>query len=133
VFGNNVTLGGHVQIENNAIIGGLSAIHQWVRIGRGAMIGGMSGVERDVIPYGTVKGERAYLCGINTIGLKRANIPRGAIMAIRKMYDIIFFTGDTLFNNLKRAETMFKKIPHAEHILDFMNHKTDRSFCQPRP
>ncbi|MGE5270593.1 MAG: acyl-ACP--UDP-N-acetylglucosamine O-acyltransferase, partial [Thiohalocapsa sp.] len=76
---NNATLGGHVVVEDYAILGGLSAVHQFVRIGRHAMIGGMSGVERDVIPYGLVMGDRARLTGINLIGMQRRGFSREAI------------------------------------------------------
>jgi UDP-N-acetylglucosamine acyltransferase len=131
VMGNNATLGGHVKIEDNAIVGGLAAVHQWTRIGRGAIIGGMSGVERDVIPYGNVKGERAYLCGLNTVGLKRADINRDEISALRKAYDIIFSKEDILSNNLKTAEKMFKDFSFVKEIIDFMRQKSERSFCQP--
>ena len=68
---NNATLGGHVKIGDFAIIGGLAAVHQFVRIGRHAMIGGCSGVENDVIPYGSVVGNRAHLSGLILVGLKR--------------------------------------------------------------
>ena len=70
---NNATLGGHVAIGDFAIIGGMSAVHQFARIGAHAMVGGMSGVENDVIPYGSVTGNRAHLSGLNVIGLKRRN------------------------------------------------------------
>ncbi len=72
VLANNVTLAGHVIVGNDVIIGGLSAVHQFVRIGHNAIIGGMAGVERDVIPYGAVKGERGHLYDINVIGFRRA-------------------------------------------------------------
>ncbi|PJN94377.1 acyl-[acyl-carrier-protein]--UDP-N-acetylglucosamine O-acyltransferase, partial [Amaricoccus sp. HAR-UPW-R2A-40] len=68
---NNATLGGHVTIEDNVIVGGLSAVHQFCRLGRGAMIGGLTGVVADVIPYGMVVGERGHLGGLNLVGLKR--------------------------------------------------------------
>jgi len=71
IMANNATLAGHVVIEDDAIIGGLAAVHQFVRIGRRAMVGGMSGVEHDVIPFGLVMGERATLKGLNVVGLKR--------------------------------------------------------------
>ena len=71
ILTNNATLGGHVVIDDHAIVGGMSAIHQFVRIGAHAMVGGMTGVENDVIPYGSVVGNRAYLSGLNIIGLKR--------------------------------------------------------------
>ena len=106
-MGNNATLGGHVCVEDNVIIGGLAAVHQWTRIGKGAIIGGMSGVERDVIPYGNVKGERAYLCGLNIMGLKRSDVSRKDVQAMQKAYEIIFSDDDIVSNNLKKAEYIF--------------------------
>ena len=77
---------GHVVVEDYAILGGLSAVHQFVRIGRHAMIGGMSGVERDVIPYGQVMGDRARLTGLNIIGMQRRGFSREDIQALRSAY-----------------------------------------------
>lgn len=86
ILANNVTLAGHVELGDHVVIGGLSALHQFVRVGHGAMIGGMSGVESDVIPYGTVMGERASLAGLNLIGMKRNNLPREEIHALRNFF-----------------------------------------------
>ena len=132
VMGNNATLGGHVKIGDGVIIGGMTAIHQWVRVGSHAIIGGMSGVERDVIPYGSVKGDRAKLYGINIIGLQRAGEERSEIMALRKAYDIIFSTQNTLFENLKTAEAEFSASRCVKDIAKFMRQETDRSFCLPK-
>ncbi len=90
ILANNATLAGHVSVGDGAIIGGLSAVHQFVRIGAYAFIGGMSGVEKDVIPYGTVKGERASLDGLNLIGLKRRNVERDHIHALRRLFKELF-------------------------------------------
>src|SRR5690606_11949255 len=76
IMANNATLAGHVIVEDNVILGGLAAIHQFVRLGRGAIIGGLSGVGADVIPFGSVMGERAHLAGLNLVGLRRAGAPR---------------------------------------------------------
>ena len=76
IFANHSTLAGHVIVEDNVVVGALSAIHQFCRIGEGAMIGGMSGVTADVIPFSTVMGNRAKLSGINILGLKRRNIKK---------------------------------------------------------
>src|SRR5210317_2376054 len=75
ILANNVPLGGHAEIESNVIIGGNSAVQQFTRVGRSAMIGGMCGVVRDVIPYGIAHGNRSVLQGLNLIGLRRKNIP----------------------------------------------------------
>ncbi|MBI0539343.1 acyl-ACP--UDP-N-acetylglucosamine O-acyltransferase [Roseomonas sp. KE2513] len=90
ILANNVMLGGHVHIGDNVFIGGGTAIHQSVRIGRQAVIGGMSGVERDVIPFGSCMGNRARLIGLNLIGLKRRGFGREAINALRAAYRGLF-------------------------------------------
>lgn len=132
VMGNNATLGGHVRVANDVVIGGLAAIHQWTRIGKGAIIGGMSGVERDVIPYGNVKGERAFLYGLNIVGLRRANVNASEINSLQKAYEIIFSDDDILTNNLKTAEKEFKNSKYVCEIINFMKQKSDRSYCQTR-
>ena len=78
IIANNAVMGGHVSIGDHAVIGGAAAIHQFVRIGRAAMIGGVSGVEGDVIPFGSVIGNRARLAGLNIIGLKRRGFDKDA-------------------------------------------------------
>ena len=84
IFANHSTLAGHVIIENNVVVGALSAIHQFSRIGEGAMIGGMSGVTADVVPFSTVMGNRAKLIGLNLVGLKRNNFDKNEITELRK-------------------------------------------------
>jgi UDP-N-acetylglucosamine acyltransferase len=90
VVANNVVMGGHVEIGDNAVIGGAAAIHQFVRIGRAAMIGGVSGVEGDVIPFGSVIGNRARLAGLNIIGLRRRGYDRAQIHALRAAFHTLF-------------------------------------------
>jgi len=91
VIANNVVMGGHVSIGQGSVIGGSAALHQFVRIGRGAMVGGVSGVEADVIPYGSVIGNRARLVGLNVIGLRRRGADRAALhglrAAVRRLFD----------------------------------------------
>lgn len=131
ILANNATLAGHVIIGNGVIVGGLSAIHQFVRIGDFAFIGGMSGVEKDVIPYGIVKGERASLDGLNLVGLKRRNIDREHIHALRRVFKEIFSsTNGTLIErtiNLKGQYTQ----PEACALIDFILADTSRSICIP--
>ena len=90
VIANNVVMGGHVAIGDNAVIGGSAAIHQYVRIGRAAMIGGVAGVEADVIPFGTVLGNRARLVGLNVIGLRRRGFERAHIQTLRAAFRFLF-------------------------------------------
>ena len=82
IIANNAVMGGHVSIADHAVIGGAAAIHQYVRIGRAAMIGGVSGVEGDVIPFGSVIGNRARLAGLNVIGLKRRGFDKAQIQLL---------------------------------------------------
>jgi UDP-N-acetylglucosamine acyltransferase len=132
VMGNNATLGGHVKVEDNVIIGGLAAIHQWVRIGRGSIIGGMSGVERDVIPYGAVKGERAHLYDINIIGLRRSGVDRREIVMLKQAYDMIFTKGGTIAQSLKDVEESIEGVELVDRVVEFMKTDTSRSFCLPK-
>ena len=97
IFANHSTLAGHVIVEDNVVIGALSAIHQFCRIGEGAMIGGMSGVTADVVPFSTVLGNRAKLSGLNIIGLKRREFSKDEIAELRKVYKFIFHDKEKTF------------------------------------
>ena len=90
VIANNVVMGGHVTIGERAVIGGAAALHQFVRIGRGAMVGGVSGVEADVIPFGSVIGNRARLAGLNVIGLRRRGVGRERLHRLRVAFRHLF-------------------------------------------
>jgi UDP-N-acetylglucosamine acyltransferase len=128
---NGATLGGHVSIGDGAIIGGLSAVHQFVRIGAYAFIGGMSGITADVIPFGMAIGNRANLCGLNIVGLKRKGFPREQIHELRQAYRMLFSSEGTLKERLEDVESMFATNPLARQIIDFMKTDSGRSFCVP--
>ena len=130
---NNATLGGHVSIGDYAIMGGLSATHQFVRIGRHAMIGGMTGVETDIIPYATVTGNRAYLSGLNLVGLKRRGYEREAIHALRNAYRLLFAPEGTMAERLEEVGAQFKDQELVMEIVDFIRAESSRSICQPKP
>jgi UDP-N-acetylglucosamine acyltransferase len=134
ILANNATLAGHVHVGNNVVIGGLSAVHQFVRIGGGAMIGGMSGVENDVIPFGLVMGERAHLAGINLVGMKRQNISRDEIHALRNFYKQVFENdGDVNFlNRVAEISQDFSQNSTIKEVINFINSETSRSFCKPK-
>ena len=132
IMANNATLAGHVQIGDHAILGGLSAVHQFVRIGQHAMIGGMSGVEHDVIPYGSVMGDRARLAGLNVVGLKRRNFSRDEIHALRSAYRMIFAAEGTMAERIEDAASMFKETTAVMDIVSFIRADSSRSICQPR-
>jgi UDP-N-acetylglucosamine acyltransferase len=127
---NNATLGGHVQIAEWAIIGGLSAIHQFVRIGRHAMVGGMSGIESDIIPYGSVIGNRARLQGLNIVGLKRRNFSRDVIHSLRNAYRLLFAQEGTMAERIEDVSNMMSGVEPVMEIVDFMRADSSRGICQ---
>ncbi|MAO56157.1 MAG: acyl-[acyl-carrier-protein]--UDP-N-acetylglucosamine O-acyltransferase [Rhodospirillaceae bacterium] len=128
---NNATLAGHVSIQEWAIVGGLSAIHQFVRIGRHAMIGGMTGVTQDVIPYGSVTGNRAKLEGLNLVGLKRRDFDRETIHALRQAYRLIFAQEGTMAERLDDVAELFGDNQPVMEIVEFISSDSSRSICQP--
>ena len=127
---NNATLGGHVQISEWAIIGGLSAIHQFVRIGRHAMVGGMSGIENDIIPYGSVIGNRAHLQGLNIVGLKRRDFSRDVIHSLRNAYRLLFAQEGTMTERIEDVSNMMSDVEPVMEIVDFMRVNSSRGICQ---
>lgn len=133
ILANNATLAGHVVVGDFAIIGGLSAVHQFVRIGAHAMIGGMSGVESDVIPYGTVKGERAHLAGLNTVGMERRGFGKEQIRELRTAYRMLFAPEGTMAERLEEVTRLYDGQALVGEVLDFIRAKTSRSLCQPEP
>lgn len=132
IMANNATLAGHVIVGDYAILGGLSAVHQFARIGRHAIVGGMSGVENDVIPYGSVMGDRARLSGLNVIGLKRRNFAKDEIHNLRTAYRMLFAEEGTLKERIDDVAKMFKGNDDIQEIVDFMRVDSSRGLTQPR-
>ena len=126
ILANNATLAGHVEIDNNAIIGGNSAIHQFVRIGKYAMIGGMSGVEKDIIPYGLYTGIRENLKSLNLIGLKRKGLTSNIINEIKNLVNLIFYKNDTIENNIKNNFIEKSEIIEIKELIEFLNSNSKR-------
>jgi UDP-N-acetylglucosamine acyltransferase len=129
---NNATLGGHVVVEDYAVLGGLCAVHQYVRIGKHAMIGGMSGVERDVIPYGQVMGDRARLYGLNIIGMQRRGFSREDIQGLRNAYQFLFSSDGNLSDRVNETAERFSGIGPVDDIIDFIRADSSRAICQPK-
>jgi UDP-N-acetylglucosamine acyltransferase len=129
---NNATLAGHVHVGDFAIIGGNSAVHQFVRIGAHAMIGGMSGVENDVIPYGTVMGDRAHLAGLNLVGLERRGFSKDDIRALRSAYRSLFAPEGTFQERLDSVANNNANVPAVADVVKFIRAKSSRALCQPR-
>jgi UDP-N-acetylglucosamine acyltransferase len=121
VMANGATLAGHILIEDFAIIGGLSAIHQFCRVGAYAIIGGLSGVLMDIPPYTKAQGDRAKLFGLNTVGLKRANFSEETLKALKKAYRIIFRSGLTLEKAVRQVgQDEIAHTPEVRHFLQFI-------------
>jgi len=130
IIANNVPLGGHVTIEDNVVIGGNSAVQQFTRIGKLAMIGGMTGVLKDVIPFGLSIGNRNYLQGLNLIGLRRANYNNKDILGLSEAYKKIFATKN-LTDNLNKLNGAFKENPLVKDVIEFITKDKKRSICTP--
>ena len=130
ILANNVPLGGHAHIEENVIIGGNSAVQQFTRVGKLAMIGGMCGVVRDVIPYAIVHGNRSVLQGLNLIGLRRKNIPNKEILVLSDAYNEIF-KNEHLTENLKNLNQEFKKNELVNDVVKFLEKDKKRPICTP--
>jgi len=130
VIANNVPLGGHVIIEDSVTIGGNSAVQQFTRIGRLAMIGGMTGVLKDVIPFGLSFGNRNYLKGINLIGLRRNKYENKTIMELDKAYKKIFSTRN-LHENLSKINGEFKDNKLVKEVTEFISKDKKRPICSP--
>lgn len=131
IMANQAALAGHCVIEDQVIIGGLSGIHQFVRIGRGAIIGAVTMVTNDVIPYGLVQAPRGDLDGLNYVGLKRAGVARSDITALRAAYQMLR-QGDGAFQD--RAARLREEADSAyvHEVVDFILGQSDRSFLTPR-
>jgi UDP-N-acetylglucosamine acyltransferase len=130
VIANNVVMGGHVSIADGAVIGGAAAIHQFVRIGRGAMIGGVSGVEADVIPFGSVIGNRARLAGLNVIGLRRRGVDKAGLHVLRSAVRLIFQGRGVFADRLDQARTAYGDDPLVAEILAFIDTPSRRGLIR---
>ena len=130
IIANNVPLGGHVTIEDSVVIGGNSAVQQFTRIGRLAMIGGMTGVLKDVIPFGLSFGNRNYLKGINLIGLRRKKYDNKKILELDQAYKKIFSTNN-LQENLNKINGEFKANELVQEVTKFIEKDKKRPICTP--
>jgi len=130
IIANNVPLGGHVTIEDSVVIGGNSAVQQYTRIGRLAMIGGMTGVLKDVIPFGLSVGNRNHLQGLNLIGLRRKNYENKKIMNLDKAYKAIF-SSKNLHENLMKINNEFTDNELVKEVINFIAKDKKRPICLP--
>ncbi len=128
---NHVAIAGHVMLGDDVIVGGLSGIHQWVRVGQGAIIGAVTMVTNDVIPYGLVQGPRGELDGLNLVGLKRRGIDRAEIAALRTAY-LTLANEDGSFQDRARELADSSDSALVREIVEFILAKSDRSFLTPK-
>jgi UDP-N-acetylglucosamine acyltransferase len=129
ILANGATLGGHVHVERNAILGGLVGVHQFVRIGRHAMVGALSGVSLDIPPYTSAAGFRTKLYGLNTVGLKRQGFSPEEVRRLRKAYRILFQSGELLRPAMERVRAEVGHDPHVEYLIEFLK-KSQRGICR---
>jgi UDP-N-acetylglucosamine acyltransferase len=125
------TLGGHVIVEDMVIMGGLSAMHQFGRIGRGAFVGGLAAVVEDVIPYGSVFGNHAHLGGLNVIGLKRRGYTKSQLLRLRAGVNFLFEGAGTFQERLEQAGRDYTDLPEMVEILAFIQADSKRPICRP--
>ena len=128
---NNAAVAGHCVLEDDVIIGGLSGIHQWVRIGQGAIIGAVTMVTNDVIPYGLVQAPRGDLDGLNLVGLKRAGVARSDIRALRAAFQMLA-QGEGTFSDRARRLGDETQSDYVRQIVDFVMADTGRHFLTPK-
>lgn len=131
---NNAAVAGHCVLEDDVIVGGLSGVHQWVRIGHGAIIGALSMVTADVIPHGLVQGPRGQLEGLNLVGLKRRGVGRAEISALRDVYMALSEGNfrDSARRLLDEPSEAAAQSVYVREVLDFILGPSDRSFLTPR-
>ena len=130
IIANNVAVAGHAIIDDHVIIGGNSAVQQFTRIGKMAMIGGMTGVLHDIIPYGLSTGNRNSLQGLNLIGLRRSKFENKDILGLSEAYKEIFATKN-LTENLSKLNGSFKDNPLVKDVIEFITKHKKRSICTP--
>ncbi|MGY3436902.1 MULTISPECIES: acyl-ACP--UDP-N-acetylglucosamine O-acyltransferase [unclassified Marinovum] len=127
---NSAALAGHCVIEDEVIIGGLSGVHQWVRIGHGAIIGAVTMVTNDVIPHGLVQAPRGKLDGLNLVGLKRRGVARSDITALRAAFQMLA-QGEGAFAERATRLGAETESEYVREIVEFILGKSDRHFLTP--
>jgi UDP-N-acetylglucosamine acyltransferase len=131
ILANQVAIAGHCVIGDDVIIGGLSGIHQFVRIGRGAIIGAVTMVTNDVVPHGLVQGPRGELDGLNLVGLKRRGVERSEITAMRAAYQMLAQGEGTFLDRARRLGEETDS-PLVREMAEFILSASDRSFLTPK-
>ena len=131
ILANQAAIAGHCVLGDDVIVGGLSGVHQWVRVGRGAIIGAVTMVTNDVIPFGLVQAPRGELDGLNLVGLKRRGVDRAEITALRAAYQMLA-QGEGAFQDRARRLAEETDSTHVREVAEFILGASDRSFLTPR-
>jgi UDP-N-acetylglucosamine acyltransferase len=132
IFATSATLGGHSEIGDFVFIGGLSAVHQFGRIGTQVMVGALTGVRNDVIPFGLASGQYAALAGLNIVGMKRRKFTRERLAVVRSFYQKLFHGPGIFAERLNEVRHLAAADPAVAEILTFIDAGKHRELCQPR-
>jgi len=131
IFATSATLGGHAEIGDHVFIGGLSAVHQFTRVGAQVMVGALTGVRSDVIPFALASGAFAVLAGLNVVGMKRRKFTRQRLAAVRSFYQKLFHGPGMFAERLNEARQLSGQDPAIAEILNFIDAAKHRELCQP--
>ena len=129
ILANGTQLGGHCEVGDYVFFGGLSAAHQFVRVGAQAMVGGVSGLRGDVIPYGLVSGQFAHLEGLNVVGMRRRKFTHKRLQLVREFYQQLFHGGGVFSDRLAAVRSMIDSDPAIAEILKFIDEGDKRPLC----
>jgi len=129
IIANCGTLAGHVKIEDKAVVGGLVAVHQFVRVGSLSIIGGCSKVVQDIPPYSTCDGHPTKVFGLNMLGLRRAQIPKDNITKLKHAFKLLFQAGLSISHALEKIKEEIPICPEVEHLIDFTK-TSKRGICR---
>ncbi|MEM7440349.1 MAG: acyl-ACP--UDP-N-acetylglucosamine O-acyltransferase [Pseudomonadota bacterium] len=132
ILANNASLGGHCVVEDSVVIGALAGVHQFCRVGQGAMIGGLAAVVADVIPYGTVMGERASLEGLNLVGLKRRGLDKNEINGLRNAFKLLFTGSGSLRDRAAGLQAEYASNALVQDVCDFILDDSARHMTVPK-
>ena len=129
IMANGAQMGGHCEVGDHVFFGGLSAMHQFVRIGSQSMVAGVSGLRHDVIPYGMVSGQFAHLEGLNVVGMRRRGFTHSRLKIVREFYQRLFHGGGIFVERLEAARSMKDADPAIADILKFIDAGKKRPLC----
>jgi len=132
ILAEHVALGGHASVGSSTFFGANSAVHQFVRVGEGVMVGGVSGVADDVIPFGFARGQHATLDGLNFVGLRGRGVSREELHQLRRAFRSLFLGDGEFGNRIERVASTFADDPLVQKIVAFVRAGGKRALMHPR-